>query len=49
MAAQAKQGGGAKGMSFNLSRRIAAAKNKEIATVENFIVGYRNREDTSQT
>ena len=38
---------GAKGVSFNLSRRIAAAKNKEITTVFDFVAGYRNREDTS--
>ena len=33
--------------SFTLNRRIGAAKTKEIQTVENFIEGYRNREDTS--
>lgn len=48
MATQSGQGaGGAKGVSFTLSRRIAAAKNKEIQTVLNFVEGYRNREDTS--
>lgn len=30
-----------------MNRRIAAAKAKEITTVENFIEGYRSREDTS--
>lgn len=35
------------GSSFSLSRKIAAAKVKEISTVLNFVEGYRNREDTS--
>lgn len=33
--------------SFTLSKRIGTAKAKEISTVEDFVVGYRNREDTS--
>jgi hypothetical protein len=32
---------------FTLNRRIGAAKSKEITTFENFIEGYRSREDTS--
>lgn len=35
------------GSSFTLNRRISAAKAKEIVTVEDFVEGYRNREDTS--
>ena len=35
------------GASYNLSHRIGAAKAKEITTYENFVEGYRNREDTS--
>ena len=33
--------------SFTMNRRIGAAKAKEITTFENFVEGYRNREDTS--
>src|ERR1017187_2687552 len=47
MATSTPNTGAGKGASFSMSRRIAAAKNKEIQTVENFIEGYRSREDTS--
>ena len=33
--------------SFSMNRRIGAAKAKEITTVEDFVEGYRSREDTS--
>src|ERR1017187_6162234 len=33
--------------SFTLYRRISAAKAKEITTIENFVEGYRSREDTT--
>ena len=39
--------GAGKGASFSMSRRIGAAKTRNIATVINFTEGYRNREDTS--
>src|ERR1700742_1364527 len=35
------------GASFSVSKKIAAAKIHETATVEDFVIGYRNREDTS--
>ena len=35
------------GSSFTLNRRIGAAKAKEITTFENFVEGYRSREDTT--
>lgn len=40
-----KTGGASTG--FTLNRRIGAAKAKEITTVSDFTVGYRNREDIS--
>jgi hypothetical protein len=36
-----------KGTGFTMNRRIGAARAKEITTVEDFIEGYRSREDTS--
>ncbi len=33
--------------SFTLNKRIGAAKAKEISTIENFVEGYRNREDST--
>lgn len=49
MAAPSPKGSVPKGTStsFTLSKRIGTAKAREISTVEDFIVGYRNREDTS--
>ncbi len=35
------------GSSFSISKKVGAAKNREIQTVLNFVEGYRNREDTS--
>ena len=36
-----------KALGFTTNRRIGAAKAKEISTIEDFVLGYRNREDTS--
>ena len=38
---------GKTGSSFTLSKKIGAAKAKEITTQSDFTLGYRNREDTS--
>lgn len=39
---QAKPGSG-----FSVSKKIGAAKVRETSTIEDFVIGYRNREDTS--